>query len=269
MNSQKLSLAIQEQYLPGSSLVEKWAFAQQAGYGAIELRAAGDYAFRERLPELKAALAEGVVMPTVCPEMTHFVGDFDPARREDAIHQVSSMLSVVAELGGLGVMTPAAWGMFSRRLPPFDPPRSADDDQMVLVDGLGRLADHARREGVLLLLEPLNRYEDHMVNTLQAAASLIDQVGNPSLRIVADLFHLNIEEQNVPSALIAHGGLIESVQVNDTNRAQPGTGHMAWAEIFDALRTIGYEGWLTVECAWRGDRDIAVAEVPRFLGPWL
>ncbi|MFC7589250.1 hypothetical protein ACFQYP_40405 [Nonomuraea antimicrobica] len=112
-----MKLAVQEQLLPGRTLQEKYAFAVDAGFDAIELRGKGDFHFAGRLTELKRALADGVVMPTVCVEMSHFIGDFDPARRKDAIQQLRSQLTVIGELGGLGVMTPASWGQFSRRLP--------------------------------------------------------------------------------------------------------------------------------------------------------
>ncbi len=112
-----LKFAAQEQLLPGESLQEKWEFAQGAGYDAIELRAKGDLHFASRLPELKQALKDGVVMPTVCVEMLHFFGAFDDGLRRDAIVQMKSQLSVIAELGGLGAQTPASYGMFSRRLP--------------------------------------------------------------------------------------------------------------------------------------------------------
>ena len=88
--------------------------------------------------------------------------------REDAVAQLTSQLSVMAELGGLGAMTPASYGMFSRRLPPSNRRAARRRTAAILVDGLGRLGEHAR-EGVALFLEPLNRYEDHMVNWLEDA----------------------------------------------------------------------------------------------------
>ncbi|MFD0479841.1 sugar phosphate isomerase/epimerase family protein [Nonomuraea thailandensis] len=105
-----MKLAVQEQLLPGRSLQEKFAFALDAGFDAIELRGKGDFHFAGRLTELKRALADGVEMPTVCVDMPHFIGDFDPAKRKDAIQQLRSQLTVIGELGGIGVMTPASWG---------------------------------------------------------------------------------------------------------------------------------------------------------------
>jgi sugar phosphate isomerase/epimerase len=181
-----LKTAVQEQLLPGDTLQAKWDFAQQAGYDAIELRGKGDFAFRERLPELRRAAADGVVMPTVCVDMLHFLGAFDDELRRDAVEQLKSQLSVIAELGGVGAQTPASYGMFSRRLPPFTPPRDEAGDREVLLEGLTELGEHAKAEGVTLFLEPLNRYEDHMVNRLEQAAELIRAVGLESVRIGVD-----------------------------------------------------------------------------------
>src|SRR3712207_1204911 len=143
-----MKLSCQEQLLPGDSLQVKFDFARRAGFDGIELRARGDGHFAERLPELRAAAKAGVVMRTVCPETDHFIGDFDPELRRDAVAQLKLQLSVIAELGGDGVLTPASWGMFSLRLPPFAPPRSPVDDRKVLLEALTELSEHAAREGV-------------------------------------------------------------------------------------------------------------------------
>ncbi len=110
-----------------------------AGYDAIELRGKGDLHFASRLDELKRAAKDGVVMPTVCVDMLHFFGAFDTALRADAITQMKSQLTVIAEIGGLGAQTPASYGMFSRRLPPFEPPRSEEEDREILLAGLTEL----------------------------------------------------------------------------------------------------------------------------------
>ncbi len=189
-----IRICVQEQHLPGGTLDEKFEKATAWGFDGIELRGAGDHAFQTRLPALRAAAARGVVMPTVCVDMLHFIGAFDDNLREDAISQLTSQLTVIAEIGGTGAMTPASYGMFSRRLPPFDPPRTPEQDRTILVDALGRLGEHAAREGVFLYLEPLNRYEDHMVNRLVDGIALIDAVGLSSVRLAADTYHQNIEE---------------------------------------------------------------------------
>jgi sugar phosphate isomerase/epimerase len=259
------AVSCQEQLLPGEDLESKWEFATAAGYDAIELRGKGDLALERRLPELRRAAAHGVVMRTVCVDMSHFFGAFDPDLRADAIRQLRSQLSVIGELGGVGAMTPASYGMFSRRLPPFEPPRGEEQDRAVLLAGLSELGEHAAAEGVVLLLEPLNRYEDHMVNRLEQAAGLIDEVGLDSVRIGADTYHMNIEEDRPADSLVKFGHYIAHVQVSDSNRLQPGAGHLDWSSVLDALAEIGYRGDLALESRLRGEPAEAVGSVPAFL----
>jgi len=260
-----LKLACQEQLLPGDTLLDKWDFARAAGYDAIELRGQGDLAFERRLPQLRAAHAAGVVTPTVCVDMLHFFGAFDADLRRDAITQMKSQLSVIAELGGRGAMTPASYGMFSNRLPPFVAPRTPARDRDVLVAGLAELGEHARSQGVCLYLEPLNRYEDHMVNRLDQAIDLINEVGLASVQVGADTYHMNIEEPQPADALRAAAAHLGHVQVSDSNRFQPGAGHLDWRGDLSALDSIGYDGYLAVECRLTGDPAEAVASIPRFL----
>jgi sugar phosphate isomerase/epimerase len=261
-----LRIACQEQLLPGDTLPAKWDFAAVHGYDGIELRAQGNFAFRERLPELRRAAKAGVVMPTVCVEMAHFIGAFDEAQRRDAVEQLRSQLSVIAELGGRGAMTPAAWGMFSRRLPPFEPPRSAEEDRAVLLDALHTLGSHAAAAGVRLYLEPLNRYEDHMVNRLEQAVALVVAADAPDgLAVVADTFHMNIEEDDPAAAVRAAAPHLGHVQVSDSNRLQPGAGHLDWPAVLGALDSAGYDGYLAVECRLRGDPAAAIASIPAYL----
>jgi len=258
-------IACQEQLLPGDTLQDKWDFAVRAGYEAIELRGRGDFGLRERLPELRRAAADGVVMPTVCVDMTHFIGSFDADLRRDAVVQLKSQLTVIAELGGYGVVTPGSWGMFTRRLPPFEPPRGPSEDREVLLEALTELGDHAAAEGVWLCVEPLNRYQDYLVNRLDEAADLIRAADRPGLRICADTYHMNIEEDRPSDAVREFGELIGHVQVSDSNRLQPGAGHLDWPALLKALSDIGYDRYLAVECRLRGEPAGAVAGIPAFL----
>jgi sugar phosphate isomerase/epimerase len=268
-----MRLSCQEQLLPGDSLQAKFDFARQAGFDGIELRARGDGRFAARLPELRAAARAGVVMPTVCPETDHFIGDFDAGRRRDAIEQLRSQLSVIAELGGEGVLTPASWGMFSLRLPPFIPPRTQEEDRKVLLEALLALAEHATREGVWLAVEPLNRFEDYMVNRLDQAVGLAEEVerqlGLDSVGVCADLFHMNIEEDDLAKAIVDTGRRLVHVHVDDSNRLQPGTGHLDFAAVFDALLTAGYDSWLALECRLRGDPQEALPAATQVLARYL
>jgi sugar phosphate isomerase/epimerase len=258
-------LACQEQHIPGGTLIEKWAFCQQNGFDGIELRGRDEFGFRERLPELRGARRAGVVMPSVCPATDHFIGDFDPERRRDAIAQMKSLLSIMAEIGGMGAMTPASWGMFSRRLPPFIPPRSPEEDREVLIEALSELGQHAEREGVVVWLEPLNRYEDHMVNRLDQAAGLVRATGYDTVQVVGDLYHMNIEEADLAQAIRATGDLLSHMQIGDSNRLQPGAGHLDFGGVLAALDDIGYHGYLAMESGITGDPAVVLPAVTTFI----
>ena len=253
--NQTVRLAVQEQYLRGGTMIEKWQHAQALGFDAIELRGAGEGRFAARLPELREAAAAGVAMPTVCVEMLHFVGDFDLAKRRDAIEQLKSQLTVMAHIGGRLAMTPASYGMFSTRLPPFVSPRSVSDDHAVLIEGFGELAAHAEQVGVVIALEPLNRYENHMINTLAQAAALCAEIGSPWFGIAADTYHMNIEEADPVKALFDASGWIRHIQLSDSNRLEPTAGHIDWSMTLPAIAAIGYTDELAYECRLSGEVD--------------
>jgi sugar phosphate isomerase/epimerase len=255
----EIRLAVQEQYLQGDTMIAKWEHAQRLGFDAIELRGAGDLAFEARLSDLKAAAAAGVPMPTACVEMLHFVGDFNADKRADALRQLTSQLSVMAEIGGRLAMTPASYGMFSTRLPPFVSPRSEAEDHDILVEAFGQLAKHAEREGVVIALEPLNRYENHMINTLAQAKALCEEVGSAHFGIAADTYHMNIEESDPYAILGLAGPHIKHVQVSGTDRGAPGRDHFDWPRFLTALRATGYGGAVCVEAFTALNETIATA----------
>jgi sugar phosphate isomerase/epimerase len=136
-----LKLSCQEHLLPGDGILEKWEFAQTAGFDGIELRGTEDW--NGRLDDLRGARERGVVFSSVCLISDRFIGDFDPTRRREAVDHMKDLLSGIAELGGTGAVTPAAYGLASKRLPPFTVPRTEEEDRRVLLDALEELGEHA------------------------------------------------------------------------------------------------------------------------------
>jgi sugar phosphate isomerase/epimerase len=257
-------LAVQENLVPGAGAAERMAFAVAAGFDGLEVRDSDP----ERRRELEAAMgAEGGAIPTCCPEAPDgFLADFDPAARGRTLDRLRRQLDGLAALGGHGVITPAAWGMWTDRLPPFDPPpRTPEEDREVLVEQLAALGEHARRAGVVVLLEPLNRYEDHMVNTVARAAAIARATGSPAVRVLADTYHMNIEEDDPCATLRAHAPVLGAVHLSDSNRHQPGTGHVPFADVVDALRESAFGGTLSVECRMRGNAGEALEACGAYL----
>ncbi len=258
-----MKLSCQEHILPGDEILEKWEFASSAGFDGIELRGTGDW--NRRLDNLRSARDRGAVFSSVCLISDRFIGAFDPARRREAIEHMKHLLSGIAELGGTGAVTPAAYGLASKRLPPFEVPRTEEEDRRVLRDALEELGEHAEREGTLVLLEPLNRYEDHMLNRVDQAVELCEAVGRDSVRVMGDLFHMNIEEDDLGEAIRQARGRLAHVHLADSNRLQPGAGHTDFAGPFEALREVGFDGYMAMECGIRGEAREVLPEVVRFL----
>ena len=250
-------LAAQESTCEGDSLIEKFEFAKSVGFDGIELSGRGNGVFVSRAEELAAAREAGVVMPSAVAHVDYFMGDFDPEKRRGAIDELKDMLTVLAVAGGSYFVTPHAFGLFSTRLPPFTPPRSVEDSKPLLLEALREVAEHAEAAGTQAVLEPLNRFEDFVVNTLEDACWYKDQIPSPGLGVVADTWHMSIEESDIGAAIRAAGDRITHVQLGDSNRMEPGAGHYDWDETLTALEDIGYDGWLAMECGLSGDaRDV-------------
>ncbi|TDW69318.1 sugar phosphate isomerase/epimerase family protein [Kribbella pratensis] len=258
-------LAAAEMTLPGETLEEKFTFVRKVGFDGIELSARGDGIFGARIDELRRARDAGVLMPTAVVHMDHFIGDFDAGLRRDAIEQLKIHLSTIAAAGGTGIVSPHAFGLFSRRLPPFTPPRSVEDSRAALVEALRELGEHAESVGTKVYLEPLNRFEDFVINQLADAASVIEEVGSPGVMITADTFHMSIEEARIGESIRKAGPMIGHVQLGDSNRLEPGAGHYDWPETLEALHAIGYDGWLAMECGLSGPVDQILPEVADLL----
>ncbi len=243
-----LRLAAQEQLVPGDSLEIKFELLTELGYQGIEVRSQGDFSFRDREHELRQAVRNGVTISSACVDMRHFIGDFDERLRRDARANLASQLGVIAKVGGSGVVSPASYGMFSKRLPPYTPPRSAEADQEIMVEALTELGAIANKEGVSLFLEPLNRYEDHILNSLDEGARLIRASGNTGVALCTDFYHMNIEEADIARSLLDSREQVGHVHLSDTNRHEPGAGHLDWLSALAALRSVGYAGWMVLEC---------------------
>jgi len=122
------------------------------------------------------------------------------------------------------------------------------EQQMELVSGhLSGLCRRAEAAGVTLAVEPLNRFETDFINTLGQAAELIEVVGASNLKIHADTFHMNIEEDDTAAALAKHGPLIAHVHASASHRGIPGRDQVRWEQVFEGLEDIGYAGDVVLE----------------------
>lgn len=260
-----IRLAAQESTCEGVTLLEKFEFAKSVGFDGIELSGRGDGVFVSREAEFIEAREQGVVMSSAVAHVDHFMGDFDPEKRRGAIDEMKAMLTTLSAAGAAGFVAPHTFGLFSRHLPPFTPPRSDEESRQLLLEALSEVADHAAAHGVEVFLEPLNRFEDFVVNTLADASWYVDEIGSPGLSVVADTWHMSIEESDIAAAIRTAGHRIHHVQLGDSNRLEPGAGHYDWPQTLRALDEIGYDGWLAMECRLTGPAREVLSRVAELL----
>ena len=130
------------------------------------------------------------------------------------------------------------------------------------------VARYAEDRGILLALEPLNRFETSFVNLTDQALELADLVGSPSLKLMMDTFHANIEEKSLGQAVERAGARMIHVHANENDRGTPGSGHLPWAELAASLKKVQYSGALVIESFSTSVKEIArAAAVWRPLAP--
>src|SRR5690606_26358607 len=127
------------------------------------------------------------------------------------------------------------------------------------LENLYQAIRRAEALGVTLALEPLNRFETDMVNTVDQAIAIVDELNSPYWKELVDTFHSNIEEKDIPASIIKLGDRLVHVQANENDRGTPGTGHLDWLGMRDALCTIGYEGSLVIETFGAPSKELARA----------
>ena len=129
----------------------------------------------------------------------------------------------------------------------------------LLRDALDELGPYAAKHGVPLIYEPLNRYETNLIKTVADGVAFLKTLSTDNVKLLADLFHMNIEEANLADAIRAGEGFIGHVHFVDSNRQAAGLGHMDFAPIAAALRETGYDGYASAEAFPIPDSDTAAA----------
>jgi sugar phosphate isomerase/epimerase len=229
--------------------------AAALGFDAVELFPPGPEALDAR--ELRTLLGDhglklaaiGTGAGWVVHQLT--LVETDAARNRRAHDFVHGLMDVAAELGA-----PVIVGSMQGRYEP-------DYRNQVLSRLAVRLQDlgqRARDLGVPLLYEPLNRYETNLFNRQSDAANWLRVFRIENVRLLCDLFHMNIEEANVAAALRRVRDLLGHVHFVDSNRLAPGMGHTDFAPIVAALREIGYDGYASAECFPQPDPDAAAQQ---------
>lgn len=129
-----------------------------------------------------------------------------------------------------------------------------------LREALEQLGPRAHAQGVPLLFEPLNRYETNLVRTVDEALDLLAPLRTQNVKLLCDLFHMNLEEADLAAALRKAGPLVGHVHFADSNRRAAGFGHTPLPPVLAALRELGYAGFLSAEILPLPDTEIAATQ---------
>lgn len=249
-----MKLATQDKPFFPENIDEKFKLAKSIGFDAFEI---DGKLLLERFEEVKQAVTNtGLAVSTACGGYEGWIGDFDEVKRLNGVQEICSILRSLSEIGGQGIVVPAAWGMFSKRLPPHHPPRNDKEDKIVLLESLTEINRVAKETNTFLYLEPLNRYEDHMLNTLNDAIEIIKSGNFSNVKVIADFFHMNIEEANIYESILHAKEFLGHVHLADSHRYQPGDGHLDFINGFNALKEIDYQGYYAFECRVKGQDEL-------------
>lgn len=236
---------------PAESFEERLEQLSAVGINQIEI-------WGEKLHQDMARVKSGLknsplTVSTICAGFRGSLLHADTQMRKFAFDDLKLLLSLAGELNAVGVvMTP--YQSYMPIIGGLEPYRSARELQnSMLEDLLGRLGEEALRHQTKLLLEPVNRYESPLFNRVEQMVQLCDLIGSAGLGIIADTFHMNIEEQDIATVLRKYCSQITHIHCVDSNRFLPGQGHTDFAPIIAALREKGYSGALSFECFVKGE----------------
>jgi sugar phosphate isomerase/epimerase len=177
--------------------------------------------------------------------------------RNQAVKRIVDMIHLAAEFGAK-VNTGRVRGLIHDG----ESPKTA---RQRYIDCIHRCADIAEPLGVELVVEPVNRYEVNFINNCAEGLDIVRETGRQCVKLMPDVFHMNIEDASFRDAIVAARDLIGYFHVADSNRLAPGWGHIPFDEIFNALREIGYNGWVTAEILPVPNPDAAAKQAVEFL----
>jgi D-psicose/D-tagatose/L-ribulose 3-epimerase len=232
-----------------------FAAIKRAGYDGIELP------IFEGTPEHFRTVGQAirdnglrVTAVTVIPDAGRNCVSADPAVRSAGLDHLKWAIDCLAAAGGETLCGPfyQPLGVFTG-----DPPTKAERANVVSVHK--NAAAHAARQNINLSVEPLNRFECYVLNTVADSADVVRQVNESNYGLLYDTFHANIEEKDPVGVIAPNIAQINHVHFSENDRGTPGKGHVPWAATMKALKQSGYDGWCVIEAFGRALPDLAAA----------
>lgn len=173
----------------------------------------------------------------------HDITSGDPKIREAGTEFLKQCVRYTSEIGA-SLFTGVIYALHMK----MHPDRPSGELLQLVAGVLKEVAQYAGTLGVSIGLEPINRYETFVVNTCGQALALKEMIGEPNVFVHLDTYHMNMEEKNLSGAILQAGKDLAHIHLNENDWGIPGTGHMDWEGIFQALRELDYKGYASLEC---------------------
>ena len=161
---------------------------------------------------------------------------------EGAIAHLKVAIDKTAEMGAIALSGVTYGGIGERT---GVPPTQAEYDNVART--LAAAAKHAKSRGIQFGIEPVNRYENHLINTGWQAVEMIERVGSDNIFIHLDTYHMNIEEKGAANGILDAREHLKYIHLSESDRGTPGCGTCDWDEVYAALAAIGFKGGLAME----------------------
>jgi 5-keto-L-gluconate epimerase len=234
----------------------------KAGFAAVEisLRLAEDLEVEwldRRLSEL-GLVVSAFATGRMCLEDSLCLSDPHPVVRTQLYERLVDLLHLAAHFKASVII-----GGVRGKLTGDDSQKA--EQRASAVDTLRRCAEIAGDLGINLLVEPINRYETNFINSYQDGVELIEEVGHPSIKLLLDTFHMNIEEVDPRLSIRNAVDKLGYVHFADNNRRAPGQGHINFPALLQSLTDIGYQGFITAEILPIPDDATALLQAGQYL----
>jgi D-psicose/D-tagatose/L-ribulose 3-epimerase len=223
-------------------VLDRFPAIRRQGFDGVEMPLIG--ALKVAPSEIRRALEENKLAGAFCTIVPRDCSPIAPdaAERQRARGYLADCVRTVAEAGGSILAGPlyAPVG----HLPGH---RRTPDEWRWAIECLQSLGPTLESYGVVLALEPLNRFETYFLNTASDALQLAEEIAHPMIGVLFDTFHANIEEKDVAAAIRSVGPRLIHFHACENDRGTPGSGHVDWPGVFRALTELRYDGWVTIE----------------------
>jgi sugar phosphate isomerase/epimerase len=264
----KLSIAIADTHALPSAFVVYRGFedsipkAAQLGYHGVELALKrADEIHPDRLQALLnesnlevSCISTGQVYADGGLMLTHD----DPQKRREVVAVFKEFIDLAATFGQL-VNIGRVRGPINGRSKAYV--------EELFVEVAQELCAYAEPQQVTLILEPVNRYETDFINSVPEGVQLMQRIDRPTMQLMPDVFHMNIEDKTVGPELAKYINFINYIHLADSNRLAPGQGHLDFPGIFREIQMAGYDGWVSVEILPLPTPDIAAKQAADYLLP--